>query len=212
MKRVFFSCLPGLERLLEQQLKPANIKVLTGGCEVSWLGTDGNQVYPSVASHCLERVGAFHSRFFDEFERGLERLCLRELLDGKRVSLCVRSSKSRLYHEGALRERVLNHCPLFVSENADWRLLVRLFRDWCEISLEKEPPLHRRGYRLEGGKAPLREDLASALVLASANTKDFSLLVDPFCGSGTIVIEAALMMKRANSKSVKLVGGDRDRG
>ena len=63
--------------------------------------------------------------------------------------------------------------------------------DTCTISLDATcTPLHRRGYRLDGRKAPLREDLAHALVLASGFAPGEALL-DPFCGSGTIAIEAA---------------------
>ena len=64
--------------------------------------------------------------------------------------------------------------------------------DVCTISLDATTtPLHRRGYRLDGRKAPLREDLAHALVLASQLRRPDTALLDPFCGSGTIAIEAA---------------------
>jgi putative N6-adenine-specific DNA methylase len=72
-------------------------------------------------------------------------------------------------------------------------ILVRLMSDHCTISIDSSGELlHRRGYRLVTGKAPLRETLAAGMLLASGWDKA-SPLLDPFCGSGTIPIEAALM-------------------
>jgi len=72
-------------------------------------------------------------------------------------------------------------------------VFVRLDHDQCTISLDSSGALlHRRGYRLETAKAPLRETLAAGILMAS-NWDRRSPIIDPFCGSGTIVIEAALM-------------------
>ncbi len=74
--------------------------------------------------------------------------------------------------------------------------IVRLNHDECTISADSSGELlHRRGYRLASGKAPLRETLAAAMVLSSGWDQR-SPLVDPFCGSGTIAIEAALIARR----------------
>src|SRR5207247_1152108 len=71
--------------------------------------------------------------------------------------------------------------------------MVRLVRDQVVISLDASGPLlHQRGYRLATGKAPLRETLAAGMLLASGWDRA-SPLVDPFCGAGTIAIEAALL-------------------
>ena len=66
--------------------------------------------------------------------------------------------------------------------------MVRIYLDTSGTSL------HKRGYRKKGGEAPLKETLASAIVLLSYWNKD-KILIDPFCGSGTIPIEAALIAK-----------------
>ncbi len=72
------------------------------------------------------------------------------------------------------------------------RILVRFDRDVCTISADSSGELlHRRGWRLDSGKAPLRETLAAALITASEWPGDVPL-VDPMCGAGTIAIEAAL--------------------
>jgi putative N6-adenine-specific DNA methylase len=74
--------------------------------------------------------------------------------------------------------------------------VVRLLHDECEISADSSGELlHRRGYRQEVGKAPLRETIAAAMVLASG-WKGQSSLLDPMCGSGTIPIEAAMIAQK----------------
>jgi len=75
-------------------------------------------------------------------------------------------------------------------------VVVRFHYDRCTISLDTSGALlHRRGYRQELARAPLRETLAAALIIASGWDGD-TPLVDPFCGSGTIPIEAALIARR----------------
>jgi putative N6-adenine-specific DNA methylase len=75
-------------------------------------------------------------------------------------------------------------------------VVVRISRDQCTISIDSSGELlHRRGYRLATAKAPIRETLAAAMLLASDWTGDAPLL-DPLCGSGTIPIEAALIARR----------------
>lgn len=73
--------------------------------------------------------------------------------------------------------------------------IVRFFRDECTISADSSGEhLHRRGWRLESGKAPMRETLGAAMLLASG-WDGATPLIDPFCGSGTIPIEAALLAR-----------------
>jgi putative N6-adenine-specific DNA methylase len=82
------------------------------------------------------------------------------------------------------------------DESIQQLVLVRLVHDRCVISLDASGALlHQRGWRKAGGKAPLRETLAAGLLLASG-WDAASPLADPFCGSGTIPIEAALLARR----------------
>jgi hypothetical protein len=75
-------------------------------------------------------------------------------------------------------------------------LVVRLLNDRCTLSLDSSGALlHQRGYRLASGKAPLRETLGAALLLASGWAPG-TPLVDPFCGSGTLAIEGAMLARR----------------
>jgi putative N6-adenine-specific DNA methylase len=174
---MFYSCLPGLELLLAQQLRPLQARVISGGCEV----TSSSVSSPSVASHRLERIASFQCRFFSELLEEVKKMPVKN--DGLKLELSVSASKSRLYHVGAIAERIQRHIEVVEKGQGDARLLFRLHRDVCEVSLERGDPFHKRGYRLEGGKAPLREDLAAALIEASAIDFKNELVIDPFCGS-----------------------------
>ena len=153
-------------------------------------------------------------------------------LDGKENAACniqvhVITSKSKLMHTKAIEERIKDTIGQIItnattdntiesdSSASCIRLMVRIDRDVVQLSLDSsQTPLHRRGYRLKPHKAPLREDLAYALLMAGGlmpcwnlqphfPTGAYSLrpekqkqkqkvtLFDPFCGSGTIAIEGA---------------------
>lgn len=107
------------------------------------------------------------------------------------------SRKSRLYHTGAIKERILRgvHERLGgeTEEGDGQQILVRVSDNQVTLSFDSSgAPLHRRGYRLASAKAPLREDLACALLRVSEWDRR-SPLVDPMMGSGTIAIEAAML-------------------
>jgi putative N6-adenine-specific DNA methylase len=89
------------------------------------------------------------------------------------------------------RRPTLTDEPDATAESVAQLVIVRLDHDRCTISMDSSGALlHRRGYRLETAKAPLRETLAAAMLLASGWTGQAPLL-DPLCGSGTLLIEAA---------------------
>lgn len=196
---LFAACLPGLEPLLAAELRAlgAEPKQLAGGCSFTgdtallklahlWLGT---------ASHVLLRCADFRCRSLGELERKAALLPWQQwLLPGTPRQLRATSSRSLIYHTGAIEERVGRAITTALGpagEGDGAALAVRFRDDFCTISLDTSiTPLHRRGYKLESAKAPLREDLAHALLLASGWQPGAPLL-DPFCGSGTIPIEAA---------------------
>jgi putative N6-adenine-specific DNA methylase len=159
-----------------------------------------------TADRILVRFGTFHAAAFTEFRRKAGQLPWETVLQpGSPVVFRVACHQSRLYHQKAVAERLagaiadrLGRPPLVQpkDENEDLPgsqiIMARLVNDQVTISLDSSGSLlHRRGYRLAGGKAPLRETLASGLLLASG-WDQASPLIDPFCGSGTIPIEAAL--------------------
>lgn len=160
-----------------------------------------------TASRVLVRLGDFDASAFPELVKKAAVLdWVRYLKPGRPVRLHVTCHKSRLYHTDAVAERVLAAIEKRMGRrspavkpaddnpaNPAQLIVVRIADDHCTISIDSSGALlHRRGYRLETAKAPLRETLAAAMLLASGWDLSAPLL-DPFCGSGTIAIEAALL-------------------
>lgn len=173
-----------------------------------------------LASRVLVRLASFAARDFAALEKQAARVPWHTVIaTGMRVRLRVTCRKSRLYHSDAVAERVARGIsgalPGVVIEgrardddddsvdetgsgagHGSQLIVVRLDRDQCTISADSSGALlHRRGWRQAVAKAPLRETLA-ALMLAGLEWSGTEPLVDPFCGSGTIGIEAALMARR----------------
>lgn len=214
---------PGLERITAQELSrlgclpdsladtassPGQLheeggSTFTGDLEKLYLAN----LHLRTASRVLVRLGEFRAVAFYELRKKAARLPWeRYLHPGQVVSLRVTCRKSRLYHSDAVAERVLGaisdrlNSPSpavpfdedLASEEVQL-VVVRFLHDICTISIDSSGAgLHRRGYRQAVAKAPLRETLAAGIVLASG-WDPAEPLIDPFCGSGTIAIEAALL-------------------
>src|SRR5688572_26128189 len=169
-----------------------------------------------TASRVIVRVAEFPARAFHELERRAARVPWeRFVAPGAPAAFRVTCRKSRLYHSDAVAQRL--HAAAAragatvgvaaMEEGEDEAALrtegvgaqlfvVRLLHDVVTISADSSGALlHRRGYRQAIGRAPLRETLAAAMLLASGWRPDRPL-VDPLCGSGTIAIEAALLARR----------------
>ena len=163
-----------------------------------------------TASRVLLRLGTFYAAAFSDLLRRARRLPWEEYLSpGQPVALRVTCHQSRLYHTGAVTGYVARAIadrlgmPPTVRKydedpvtNLPQLILIRLVDNHCTISLDSSGSLlHRRGYRLATAKAPLRETLAAGMLLA-AGWDPASPLLDPFCGSGTIVIEGSLLARK----------------
>lgn len=159
-----------------------------------------------TASRVLVRVAAFRATAFYELERRAKRIEWGAFVPaGGAVDFRVTARKSKLYHSDAIAERLVNSVSGGSKARAGGRrpaadrtqlFVVRVLHDEFEISADASGQLlHMRGYRQAVAKAPLRETLAAALLLANDWTGAAPLL-DPFCGSGTIPIEAALIARR----------------
>jgi putative N6-adenine-specific DNA methylase len=165
-------------------------------------------IHLRTASRVLVRIGEFKAVSFADLERRGARVpwdaCV---APGGAVRFRVTSRKSRLYHQDAIAERLARAVTAAVpgariavggadDAGTDEQLfVVRFFRDQCTVSADSSGALlHRRGYRLATGKAPLRETLAAAMLLG-IGWDGSQPLVDPLCGSGTIPIEAALIAR-----------------
>lgn len=214
---LFASTAPGLESIAAGELKSLGVRGRQEIGGVAFAG-DLDRLYQAnlwlrTASRVVARLGHFHASTFHELERRAKKLPWKEFLPASgSVRLRVTCRKSRLYHSDAVAERVLS----VISESASRKIvagsdgsddegedagseaqlfIVRIVHDQVEISADSSGELlHRRGYRQEVAKAPLRETLAAAMVLASGWRRGEPLL-DPMCGSGTIPIEAALIAR-----------------
>lgn len=206
---------PGLERLVAAELVSLGIAAepQPGGAAFtgSVLDVARANLWSRIASRIVVRLGDFHVRALGELARRSARLPWDEhLKPGTEVHIRASARKSRLYHTGAIAERVLEGLAKRVAvlvaaggddadddddRDAAQLIIVRLDHDHCTISVDSSGALlHRRGYRQATAKAPLRETLAAAM-LTAGGWDPSSPLADPFCGSGTIAIEAALMSR-----------------
>jgi putative N6-adenine-specific DNA methylase len=210
---IFAVTAPGLERVAADELAELGIRAAAEPGGVAWDGSL-EQVYTAnlrlrTASRVLVRVAEFRARTFFELERHARRIeWERWLSPGRQVQLRVTCRKSRLYHEGAVAQRLvaaIDHRAGAVpaaaaadeeAEGAAAQLfVVRFLHDRCTVSADTSGALlHLRGYRQALAKAPLRETLAAAILRASGWHGQAPLL-DPMCGSGTIPIEAALVAR-----------------
>jgi putative N6-adenine-specific DNA methylase len=162
-----------------------------------------------TASRVVARAGEFNAKTFHELERRAGKVPWEAFVSPNLgVSVRVTCRKSKLYHSDAVAERVVEAIASRVRGAAaiddpgdegdapTQLVIVRLFYDRCTISVDSSGALlHRRGYRQAVAKAPVRETLAAAALIASGWQPD-AILVDPMCGSGTIPIEGAMIARR----------------
>ncbi len=212
---LFAVCQPGLEKFVAGELRSLGIvhpRPVHGGVEFSGFLTHVYRVnlWSRTTERVLLRLREFRAESFRELHHKAARTAWEEFLTpGCEVSIRATCRKSILMHTGGVAERIVNGISdrlgrpsrLITTdeENKSARpnfIVVRIVDDRCLISLDTSGALlHFRGYRQATAKAPLRETLAAAMILSSGWTSDRSLL-DPFCGSGTIPIEAALIARR----------------
>jgi putative N6-adenine-specific DNA methylase len=203
---LFAACLPGLEPLLADELRALGAAPAPAAGGVAFAGDVAllrrAHLWLGTASHLLLRCAEFPCRALGELQRKAALLPWRDWLD-PRAPFAVRATArgSRMYHTGAIEERLhlaiaqaLGVAAPPAKPPADAiAIAARVHDDVVTLSLDtSRTPLHRRGYRLDGSKAPLREDLAFALLRAAGFERGRALL-DPFCGSGTIAIEGAAL-------------------
>jgi len=213
--KCFAIAAPGLEPLLEDELKELGIKgkAVPGGVE--WNGSESSvaiaNLWSRIASRVVVRIGEFSARTFFELERHAKKVEWQKYLGpDTAVQFRVTAKKSKLYHTGAITQRLQEAIARQLKrdvviagsaedEDADVSaqiFIVRVERDQFTISADTSGALlHRRGYRQAVAKAPLRETLAAAM-LRGAEWNAKTPVVDPMCGSGTIAIEAAMIARK----------------
>lgn len=218
----FATATPGIESLTAGELGALGIaagNVEPGGVDFT---ADATQLADALlwlrtANRVTVRLASFRARTFAELERHAAQVdWARVMVPGIAVHFRVTSLKSRLYHQGGIAERLERSAVAAIAGTtsvrapadaetmerdvtvvpAVQRIVVRVLRDEFVLSADAcGALLHRRGYRQAVAKAPVRESLAAALLMASGWTTDLPL-VDPMCGAGTIAIEAAFLARR----------------
>ncbi len=162
-------------------------------------------IFLRSAERILIKVGSFHAETFDDLFEGTKALPWETFIpaDGKFWVTKAASVKSKLFSPSdiqsimkkAMVERMKEHYGISWFEESGESFPVRafLYKDEVTVGLDTTgESLHKRGYRKLTAKAPIAENMAAALIMLTPWNKD-RILVDPFCGSGTFPIEAAMM-------------------
>lgn len=162
-------------------------------------------IFLRTAERVLLQVGRFRATTFEELFQGIKAITWEEYIpeNGKFWVKKASSIKSKLFSPSdiqsiakkAMVERMKQSYrkEWFPEDGAPYPVRIFLLKDEVMVALDTSgDSLHKRGYRLMTSKAPLTETLAAALIMLTPWKKD-RILVDPFCGSGTFPIEAAMM-------------------
>ncbi|MDD5476509.1 MAG: class I SAM-dependent RNA methyltransferase [Syntrophales bacterium] len=199
----------GLEMVVKSELKALgfeNIKMSDGIVEFEATLADIPRVnlWLRSADRVFLKIGEFKALTFDELFEQTKALPWESLIteDGK-FTVKGKSVKSTLGSVSACQAIVKKavveklkeeyHVEWFKETGPEFTIQVSMLKDVALLTVDTSGAgLHRRGYRGQFGEAPLKETLAAALVLLSFWNKD-RLLIDPMCGSGTILIEAAMI-------------------
>src|SRR5262245_41603979 len=208
-RSVFFvTCARGVEPVLHAEakaLKLAKLERQVGGVRFEGTRRDGwrANLMLRTAVRVLQRLARFEARDADALHAAVhDQPWERWLAPEGSLAVQAQSTESVLDHTQFLEQRVKDAVvdrfrartgarPAVDREDPSLRIHLHLFRDRATLSLDTSgEALHRRGWRVHQGKAPLAENLAAALLLF-ADWDRRAPLVDPFCGSGTIAIEAA---------------------
>ena len=162
-------------------------------------------IFLRTTERILLKVGSFKATTFEELFQGTKALPWEEYIpqDGRFWVKKANSIKSKLFSPSdiqsimkkAMVDRMKQGYGVSVipETGADYPVRVSLYKDIVTVALDTTgESLHKRGYRKLTSKAPIEETLAAALIMLTPWNKD-RILVDPFCGSGTFPIEAAMM-------------------
>lgn len=162
-------------------------------------------IFLRTAERVMIQVGRFKATTFEELFQGIRNLPWEEYIpeDGKFWVKKASSINSKLFSQSdiqsiakkAMVERMKQkyHKEWFKEDGASYPVRIFLLKDEVTVALDTSgDSLHKRGYRTMTSKAPLTETLAASLIMLTPWRKD-RILVDPFCGSGTFPIEAAMI-------------------
>jgi putative N6-adenine-specific DNA methylase len=203
-------CHFGLETVLKREITDLGYDV-TNVCDgrVTFCGDAQAicraNIFLRTAERVLLKLASFRAETFEELFQGTKAFDWAEIIpaDGRFYVTKAASVKSKLFSPSDIQSIVKKaiveklkasfHTEWFKEDGASFPLRVFILKDEVTIGLDTTgESLHKRGYRKLAAKAPIAENLAAALLLLTPWKKD-RILVDPFCGSGTFPIEAALI-------------------
>lgn len=212
MKKYTFlaPCHFGLEAILKREIYDLGYDIdRVDDGRVFFTGDEEAIALSNINLRTAERVllvtGIFKAFTYEDFFQGMKNIEWENYLP-KEAKFWVKkasSIKSKLYSstdlqsvgKKAIVERLKNiyNVEHFKEDGNEYPIRIFIYKDEVVVSLDTTgDSLHKRGYRTEAGKAPISETLAAALIKLTPWHKD-RILVDPMCGSGTFVIEAAMM-------------------
>ena len=203
-------CHFGLEAVLKKEILDLGYEIVRVEDGRVTFGGDEDaicraNIFLRTAERILLKVGQLHAVTFDELFEGIKALPWENYIpsDGKFWVAKASSVKSKLFSPSdiqsivkkAIVERLKGVYSLqwFPETGAEYPIRISFMKDEAVVCLDTTGlSLHKRGYRTMVSKAPIKETLAAALLMLTPWHKD-RILVDPFCGSGTFPIEAAMM-------------------
>lgn len=203
-------CHFGLEAVLKKEILDLGYEIIS--VEDGRITFKGDEtaipranIFIRTAERILLKMGSFKASDFDELFEGTKAIPWEEYLprDAKFWVTKATTNKSALFSGSAIQSIVKKaivermkqtyRVNRFEEDGDEYPIRVFIFKDMVSIGLDTSgTSLHKRGYRQLVGKAPISETLASALLMLTPWKSD-RVLVDPFCGSGTFPIEAAMI-------------------
>ncbi len=194
-------CTPGLEAICTGELRALGLRPKPAGAGIVEFSASARQLYAAnvwlrTANRVLVRLATFRATDFahlQEHASGID--WPRWIPTGFAPRFRVTCTDSKLFHTKAIAQRLHQvSAPPSIGE-PEQMFVVRIDRNTVTVSADSSgDALHHRPWRTELGAAPLRTTMASA-ALAAAEWTGSRPLIDPFCGSGTIAIEAALLAR-----------------
>lgn len=201
-------CLFGLESVLAFEMKKLGFEnVSAADGNVSFNGTANDIARANIGLRCAERVmillATFKAETFDELFEGVKRINFGDFINKKDAFPVTGWSINSKLHSIPDCQSIIKKAAVESMKRTyrtDWfdetgnvvQIRFSILKDTVKIMLDTSGvPLHKRGYRAHSNAAPLKETLAAGIV-DLAHVKNYTTIYDPFCGSGTFLIEAAM--------------------
>ena len=200
---LLLTCAPGLENTLADEARVQRFNVqgtFTGSVILhgNWPDVWRANLALRGANSVLARIGSFPASHLSELDKRARKFEWGKwLLRDVPLKVSASCRASRIYHSGAAQMRVENalrdEFGATLSDEATLEVMVRIERNICTLSIDTSGTLlHKRGLKQAMAKAPIRETMA-ALLLRQCGYRGEEPVLDPMCGSGTFILEAAEM-------------------